>query len=218
MSIGFSLPKRVALAASLSVVASWGVSVNLQAADPAKTKVLDKFERIDEKTLKAIEAQLKVVSTKDKDHPKALEVKMDFARPGSYPGFTKTFPEATLNPTKYEAFRFWVRSDVGTSFSVDVSGVYKRKDGKGSGFFGGGVKGEPEWKQVTIPFRAFKRHAGTFYKDGQRIVQPGGGEPLDEEDYGGTTRISFRTAVENRGTSVIGQLMFDNLELVEKQK
>ena len=215
----FFLPKRVVLTVSAVAVVGWGaVPGLLQAADPVKAKVLEKFEKIDEKTLKGRDAQMKVVNTKDKDHPKALEIKMDFAKPGTYPGVSKSFPEATLNPAKYEGFRFWVRSDVGTSFGVSIGGGYKRKDGKANSFQGPSMKAEAEWKQITVPFSSFKRRTNTYYKDGKRFTTPGGGEPMDEEDYGGTTGIGFNTSVESRGTSVVGQLMFDNLELIEKQK
>jgi hypothetical protein len=199
------------------LVLSGGLSVSL-AADAPKTKPLEKFERIDEKTLKLNDAQAKVVNTKDRNHPRVLELKMDFAKPYSYPGFSKSFPEATLNPTRYEGFRFWVKSDVGTAFAVSVAGSYKRKDGKDNWFVGGGFQATGEWQQITVPLSSFKRASHKFFRDGKQMVSPGGGEPMDEEDYGGTNRISFSTSVERRGVSVVGHLMFDELELIEKQK
>jgi hypothetical protein len=204
--------------AALAMV-GWSVPSELGAAESAKTKVLEKFEHLPEKTITIRNAKSKVVNTKDKDHPRALELKMDYAIPGAQSGgFGKSFPEATLNPGKYEAFRFWVRSDVGTSFSVGIGGGYKRKDGKSSSFGGPGFRAEQEWKQIKVPFSAFRRSAAVYYKDGKRMVQPGGGEPLDEEDYGGVTGIGFNSDITGRGTSVMGHLMFDSLELVEKQK
>jgi hypothetical protein len=188
------------------------------AAEAEKVKPLEKFDKVDEKTLKLYDAQHKIVNTKDKEHPRVLELKMDFAKPGSWSGFSKTFPEGTLNPNRYEAFRFAVKSDVGTSFTVFVNGGYKRKDGKYSGFSGGEIQGTSEWKVITVPLKDLKRQSLKVFKDGKQMMTPGGGEPMDEEDYGGITMIGLRTSVERRGTSVIGHLMFDSLELLEKKK
>lgn len=219
MSDGFFFLNWRALALVAVALAGWGGLAELWAADPVKTKVLEKFEHQEEKSLQFNNAKAKVVGTKDKEHPRVLEIRMDYAVPGSqYGGLSKRFPEATLNPMRYEAFRFWVRSDVGTSFGVSIGGGYKRKDGKSSSFSGPGFRAESGWTQIEVPFASFRRNAAVYYKDGKRMVQPGGGEPLDEEDYGGITGISFNTGVEGRGTSVIGHLMFDTLELVEKKK
>ncbi len=200
-----------------SAIVLAGLSAPLFAADASKNKILEKFEHMDEKTIKIGDAKAKIVNTQDKEHSKALELKMDYAKPNSYPGFSKSFPEATLNPTRYSGFSIWVRSDVETSFNVSISGSYKRKDGKIPAFGGGGFKATSEWKQIIIPFEKFSRNGAKFWKEGKQVIIPGGG-PMDEDDYGGITRFGIGTSIESRGTSTVGHLMFDSLELIEKSK
>ena len=191
-------------------------SCSLEAADSAKVKVLEKCDQIDLKTLRIGEAKAKVVTTQDPEHRKVIELVMDYAKAGAWSSMGKDFPEG-LNLKKYSAIRFWVRSDSGTSFRFGISGSYKRKDGRGTGFTLGGVKATETWTQITYPLDKAKRDGGRYWdKEKQVPVTVPGGDPMDEEDYDGIHRWGLGSDINNRGTATKGHLMFDGFELVEK--
>jgi hypothetical protein len=185
------------------------------AADTTKVKVLDKLEHIDAKSLKIREAKAKIVATDEPDHRKVLELAMDYAKANSWSGFNKFFPEGNLNPKKYTAIRFWVRSNSGTSFNTGIGGHYTRKDGKYNSFYGGSFTASTTWTQITIPLDKFKRNGDKIWKNGAQVIIPGGEAPEDE-DYAGIDNFGISSGINNRGTSTVGHLMFDGLELVEK--
>ncbi len=191
----------------------------LLAADTQKVKVIDKFDRIDPKTVRFGDARGKLFSTPDPNHPKVMEVTMDYAKPGGTCGFSKTFPEGTARAKKHSAIRFWVRSNCGTGFGVNLGGNYTRKDDKRSAFGAGGYTATETWTMITIPFNKVSRHGyGNFWKDGKwhASPRPKGGDPMDEDDIDGLESISFSSDVNKRGTSTVGHLMLDGLELLER--
>ncbi len=184
-------------------------------ADVPKVKVLDQFNTIDPKTLKSIEAKIKIVPTPDAAHNKVLEMVADFAKPGAWVGVMKMFPAGTINPKKYSAIRFFARSNSGTRMNVDVATEAVAPDGGPTGYYGGTITGTEEWTEITIPLSNFKRQGAKFWKDGKQMIFQGG-EPLDDEKCKNLNRIYFSTSVEGRGTSTVGHFMIDGLVLVEK--
>ncbi|MEI6715578.1 MAG: hypothetical protein WCO60_17615 [Verrucomicrobiota bacterium] len=202
------LKKLFLLSASL-------VATSAFAADTAKVKVIDACDRIDPKTSILADVKAKVVPTNDPDHRRALELSIDYAKPGSYPGYMKTFPVGMVNPKKYSAVRFWYRSNCATGFSVELFRDTPRKDDKLTWFYGGNFTGKEEWVQATVPLESFKRVGGKFWKNGAQVILPGG-DPIDDDDYANILKIKFTTDINRRGTAVVGHLMFDAVELVEK--
>ena len=191
------------------------VMASASAADNVKVKVIDPCDRIDPKTSILHLIKAKVVTTNDPEHRKVLELSIDYAKPGTYPGYTKTFPAGTLNPKKYSAVRFWYRSDSSTGFILQLIRDTPRKDEKVGWFSGGNFTGKDEWVQATVPLENFKRAGGKFWKNGAQVVLPGG-DPIDGDDYANIGKIRFASVVEWRGSSVVGHLMFDKVELIEK--
>lgn len=185
------------------------------AADSPKVKVIDPCDRIDPRTSMLHLLKAKVVPTNDPDHRKALELSIDYAKPGTDPGYAKTFPAGMLNPKKYSAVRFWYRSDSSTGFILQLIRDTPRKDEKLPWFSGGSFTGKPEWTQVTVPLENFKRAGAKIWKNGAQVVLPGG-DPIDDDDYANIVKIRFATIIELRGTSPVGHLMFDAVELIEK--
>lgn len=185
------------------------------AADATKVKVLQSGKTLDLKSMIVIEAKVKAVATQDAEHPKVIEMVMDYATPGAFPTLGKTFGPGELK--NYSAIRFWVRSDSGTGFALSVTGEYKRKDGKSTIFSVPVMKGSESWTQITIPFAKFTRHPLKSWdkKKGEPVILAGG-DAMDELDLAGISRWQFTSAIERRGTSTVGQLMFDSIELVEK--
>jgi len=191
-------------------------AARLEAADSAKVKVLEKCEHIDPKLLRVTEAKAKVVTTQDPEHRKVIELVMDYAKAGAVSGLGKDFPGG-VNLKKYSAIRFWVRSDVGTSFIFGIGGSYKRKDGRSTSFSLGSVRATETWTQITFPLDKATRGGGRYWdKQKQEPVTVPGGDPMDEEDYAGITRWGLISGIDNRGTATSGHLMFDGFELVEK--
>jgi hypothetical protein len=98
-----------------------------------------------------------------------------------------------------------------------VGGQYKRKDGRATGFPGGGYQATENWTQITIPFDKLRRSGIRYWdKQKQEPVTVPGGDPMDEEDYAGIDSWGIGSNIGNRGTSTRGHLQFDAFELVEK--
>jgi len=184
------------------------------AADAQKVKVLDSCDKIDPKATVLSELKAKVVPTTDPAHPKAMEVSIDYAKPGTYPNFGRKFAPGMLDPKKYSALRFFVRSNSGTSFTVQFHRP-PRTDEKLNWFYGGVIEGKPEWTQITIPLENFKRGGGKIWKNGAQLVLPGG-DPFDADDYANINELKFVSTIDRRGSATVGHLMFDAIELVEK--
>lgn len=201
--------KRIAILCCVAVAQAKG-------ADATKVKVLDRLDRIDPKTLEVRDAKAKIVDTKDAEHPRALELVMDYAKPGSWPGLNKKFPEGTINPKKHVAIRYWVKSNSGTGYSVGFGGAGPRKDGKKDAFWADHPPATETWTLVTIPFEKLKRHSEKIWKNGAQHITPGGGEPPDAEDFANFNRFGFGSVIDWRGSATTGHLMFDGIELVEK--
>jgi hypothetical protein len=157
------------------------------AADSPKVKIVESCDRVDLKALRINQAQVKSVLTQDPEHRKVLEMVMDYAVAGGRPGFGKDFPAVNLQ--KFQAIRFWVRSDFGTTFSVGIGGEYKRADGKSPGFWTPGTTASENWTQITIPLEKFMRHeVRTWDKDKKVWVVIPGGDRMDAQDYAGISR------------------------------
>ncbi|MEI6714227.1 MAG: hypothetical protein WCO60_10775 [Verrucomicrobiota bacterium] len=205
-----ALKKLLLLSMSLVVA-----SASASAADNVKAKVIDPCDRIDPRTSMLNLVKAKVVPTNDPDHRKALELSIDYAKPGTDPGYAKVFPAGMLNPKKYSAVRFWYRSDSSTGFILQLIRDTPRKDEKVPWFSGGNFTGKTEWMQATVPLENFKRAGAKIWKNGAQVVLPGG-DPIDDEDYANIVKIRFATVIDMRGTSAVGHLMFDKVELIEK--
>jgi hypothetical protein len=111
----------------------------------AKLKPLDRCDVIDPKTTLLHEVVAKVATTADPQHRKALEVTIDYAKPGSYPGYMKTFGQGLIDLKKISAVRLLYRSNSDTSFSFELLRTTPRKDGKAHFFWGGNYKATKEW-------------------------------------------------------------------------
>jgi len=201
--------KNLLLLSMLVVVTSVG------AAEGPKVKVIDPCDRIDPRTSSLNLLKAKVVPTNDPDHRKALELSIDYAKPGTDPGYAKVFPAGMLNPKKYSAVRFWYRSDSSTGFILQLIRDTPRKDEKVRWFSGGNFTGKTEWTQVTVPLENFKRAGAKIWKNGAQVVFPGG-DPIDDDDYANIVKLRFATVIDMRGTNTEGHLMFDAVELLEK--
>lgn len=169
----------------------------------------------DAKTMKAFDAKTSVASSKDPNHPKALEVVIDHARPGGWPRIVKVVQQGTLDPRKSSGIRFWIRSDNDTKLVVQISGDHKRSDNKSSWFYSPEVQGAKEWKQVVIPYDSFKRANEDRFENGKKVTIRGGDAP-DAEDFPQLAYIGFRSNIERRGTDGTSQFMVHKLELIEK--
>jgi len=211
MNTAFPLARKLSLSL-LSLISA----AHCFAADSAKVKVLETCDKIDPKTVRITEAKAKSIPTQDPEHRKAIELVMDYAKPGAWSGLGKDFPEH-LNLKKYAAIRFWVRSDVGTSFSFGIGGDYKRRDGRGTNFYGGGFKATETWTQITIPLDKFRRGGlRNWNKEKKEWTEIRGGDPMEDEDFEGISRWGLSSDINARGASTKGHLMFDAFELVEK--
>lgn len=204
------------LVASASLLAS-----NAIAQAPQKTKVLDALNSIDPKTLEIRNAKGKIVSTPDPEHRQALELIIDYAKPDTCPGVFKKIAPGTLDLKKYSAIRFWVRSNVETSYYVTLRIDSKtwpplRADGKCAFYSGITHKATGTWSQVVIPLENFKRQTRDLFKKGEKVTTPGGGETLDNQDINSPMLFGAESTINQSGTSTVGHLMFDALELVEK--
>lgn len=189
--------------------------VSAHAAETPKARTIDKLEQIDPKFTVQYELKAKVVSSKDPEHPKAIELNIDYAKPATTPNFKRIEKEGFLNPKKHSAIQFWVRGDNQTQFTVQLWGNYKRTDKKRNGFGSTPIKVTPEWKQVVIPLDSFKRHPDTRFENGQKVSIPGGDAP-DSEDFSELNRIEFVSGIGQRGDDGMGHIVIHKLELVEK--
>ena len=188
------------------------VASQLFAADGPKVKILDKFDNIDPKTVKMDELKVKIVTTPDPVHHKALEMVADFAKPNTWPKLVKSVLPGTINPKKYSGIRFWGRSDSETKVAVSLAGVFI-KDGKRMDYMAT-VKGTSTWTEYSLPFSEFKTYEYKVWKDGaQQIFK--GGEPIPDADYPQLNAVRFVFDILNRGTATAGHFMIAGLELVE---
>ena len=191
------------------------LSAPLFAADSAKVKVLDKFDRIDPKTVNPGNCKLKIISTPDPEHHKVLEAVADFAKPGAGYGFGKSFEPNTIKPKKHVAVRFWAKSDSGTSVGVGFGRKSPRKDGKRGSFWSPGFKLTETWTQYTVPLSSMRRHGDKFWKDGKQVILQGG-DPAEDDDIEELTSFGFNFDVNGKGTALVAHMLIDGLELVEK--
>ncbi|MEI6714838.1 MAG: carbohydrate binding domain-containing protein [Verrucomicrobiota bacterium] len=186
------------------------------AAPGTKGRPLDSCDSIDPKTTVQHEVVAKVITTTDPQHRKALELTIDYAKPGGYPGYMKTFTPGIVDPKKVSAVRFFCRSNSDTSFSFELLRTTQRKDGKAYFFWGGAYKASKEWTEITIPLENFKRAGGKIWKNGAQQDMPGSGEPMDEDDLSKIGQFKITSIIDQRGTATVGHLVFDSIELVEK--
>ncbi|MEI6713980.1 MAG: hypothetical protein WCO60_09520 [Verrucomicrobiota bacterium] len=192
------------------------IAANAFAADIPKTKVLDNLNAIDPRTLQFREARAKIVNTQDSEHGKALELVMDYRKPDISPAFFKTFLPRTIDPQKYVAIRYWVRSDSETQYNITLTGSIQRKDGKHIVFGANHPPTTATWTQVTIPFVEFRRGSEKSFKNGTQEVTPGVDDQPDADDFENFVKLGFGSIIDWRGKSTNGHLMFDRIELVEK--
>lgn len=206
----FIMPPRNILLLSMFLVVG-----SVCAADNVKVKVIDRCDHIDPRTSTLSDVRAKTVATNDPEHRKVLELFIDYAKPGTWPGYVKSFPAGMLNPKKYSALRFWYRSDSATGFVAQFIRDTPRKDGNVLWFGSALITGKNEWTQVTISLADFKRGGAKVWKNGAHVVFPGG-DPIDDDDYENIVKVRFTTLIDWRGTGTAGHLMFDAIELVEK--
>lgn len=184
----------------------------LYAAEAPKGKVIDAFNTIDPKSVKLQDLKAKIVTTPDPAHKKALEMVIDFAKPGSYPRVIKSITPGTIDPKKYSGVRFFYKSDTETGMAISLRTGVTNPDGR-YGAYAMWLTGKPEWAEITIPFGNFKSFEQKVWKDGTQKIFPGG-ETIRPEEYGQLKEIHFVFAIENRGKAVAGEFLIDGLELV----
>ena len=184
-------------------------------AEAPKSKMLDKFDHIDPKTLLGREVKMKVITTPDAEHHKALEVVADFAKANAWSCLQKKFAAGTISLKKYSGVRFWAKSNSETSMTIFLGGDKARSPEKRDAFGNGQVKATDTWTQYSFPFDQMKRHGDKFWKDGKQVILEGG-DPMDEVDAGNFTRIEFYFPINGRGTAVSSHMVIDGLELMEK--
>lgn len=200
-----------------SILFSLGFVVTSALAAPGtKGRALDSCDSIDPKTTLKHDIVAKVVPTTDPQHSKVLEISIDYANPGAYPGYMKTFAPGSVNPKKVSAVRLFCRSNTDTSFSFELLQTTPRKDGKANFFWGGAFKATKEWSEITIPLPNFKRAGGKIWKNGAQQDMPGTGEPLDDDEAMKIGQFKITSTIDQRGSATVGHLMFDAIELVEK--
>jgi len=190
------------------------LSNSLHGLPSPKFKIVDAFHTIDPKTVRHAELKVKVASTGDNAHPKALEIIADFANPMNGGYLVKSFPAGLVNPKRYSGMRMWVRSETETGFGVGFAGDKPRADGSPMAY-GSFVKATPEWTEVIIPFSQCVKSGVTVWKDGAQKVFPGGA-PIPDEDYPLFTSIGFSFPIEHRGNSTFAKVQVEGLALVEK--
>lgn len=188
------------------------VATSSFAADAQKVKVIDAFNTIDPKTVTASEVKMKIISTPDPAHHKALEMVADFAKPGSWPTVKKTIAPGILSPKKYSGIRFFAKSDSETIVALHLIGP-AGKDGRPLSYYVP-VKGTSTWTEVNLPFSSFKNYEIKAWKDGvQKIYK--GGEPIADADFPLIAAMQFVFNLNTRGTSTVGHFVVDGLALVE---
>ncbi|MEY5027171.1 MAG: hypothetical protein RLZZ244_2699 [Verrucomicrobiota bacterium] len=190
-----------------------GLSFASLQAEEGKGKMLDSFNTIDPKTVKLIEVKAKVVSTPDPAHKRVVEVTCDYAKAGGFYHLHKLVPEGLLDARKYSGFRFWAKSDTATKFQFGMWGA-SDKEGKYCDYRVLDIQAGPEWKQFTFPFTDFKFFGAKIFRDGKQIVFPPA--PFEESVLPRVQRVGFAFHVENRGNSVVSNVLLDGLELVGK--
>jgi hypothetical protein len=188
------------------------VATSAFAATPQKVKVIDAFNTIDPKTVTASEVKMKIISTPDPAHHKALEMVADFAKPGAWPWVKKMVPPGMMNPKKYSGIRFYAKSDSETAISVIFSGP-AGKDGRPLGY-AAYIKGTNTWTEVSLPFSSFKNYEVKLWKEGvQKVFK--GGEPIADADFPLISAIQFAFDINKRGTATAGHFVIDGLTLIE---
>lgn len=181
-------------------------------APASKTKVLDAFNAIDTKTLTAAEVKMKIVTTPDPAHHKALEMVADFAKPGTWPSVKKLVPPGIMNSKKYSGIRFFAKSDSETVIALHLVGP-RGKDNRPMDYYVT-VKGASTWTEVTLPFSGFKNYEVKEWKNGVQSIWKGG-EPIAEADYPLINAVLFVFNVNSRGTATAGHFVVDGLTLLE---
>ncbi|MEI6715400.1 MAG: carbohydrate binding domain-containing protein [Verrucomicrobiota bacterium] len=184
----------------------------VQAADAGKGKVIDAFNTLDAKTVKVQDLKAKIVSSPDPAHNKALEMVIDFAKPGSYPRVIKSIPPGTIDPKKYSGVRFSFKSDTETKMAISLRVGVVGPDGRNPAY-AVNVEGKPTWNEITIPFDKFKSFEQKTWKDGAQKVFPGG-ESIRPEEFAQIKEIHMVFSIENRGNAATSQFLVDGLELV----
>ena len=188
------------------------VATSAFAANAQKVKVIDAFNTIDPKTVTASEVKMKIISTPDPDHRKALEMVADFAKPGSWPWVKKVVPPGIMNPKKYSGIRFYAKSDSETQVALQLIGP-AGKDGRPLAYIAN-IKGTNTWTEVNLPFSSFKNYEIKFWKEGIQKVYKGG-ESIADADFPLISAMQFVFNLNTRGTSTAGHFVIDGLTLVE---
>jgi hypothetical protein len=111
--------------------------------------------------------------TPDPAHKKALEMVIDFAKPGSYPRVTKLIAPVTIDPRKHSGIRLFYKSDTETGMSVSLRTGVTDPDGRYEAY-AIWLTGKPEWAEITIPFGNFKSFQQKVWKDGTQNIFPCG--------------------------------------------
>ena len=199
------------LTACLSVLL---LSRFVAAAENAKPKLLDALHSIDPKTTSINELKVKPVTTKDPKHPKGLEFIADFSKPGTWPNFTKKFPEHTISSKKFSGVRFAAKSDTNSKVNFQFRSSIAQPDGRPVGYYVE-IQGTPEWKEFTFDFSQFKTWEQKVVKDGVHKVFKAG-DPILESDYELFNHCQFVFDVAKRGDATAAHLIVDNLVLLSK--
>jgi hypothetical protein len=179
------------------------------------TRSIDRFHAIDPRTVKGFEADLKVISTPDAAHNRAMEVTADFKNPYSGAGFHKTFQPGSLNSKRDEALRLFIKSDTKTQVSLQMRGAYTRPDGKATYFGWPPIDCSEKWSEVILPFSELKRGQSQVKKDGAIITVPGG-DPIEDWEIEQIKVLMVSTRVSTRGTSTVARFLVEDLSVVEK--
>lgn len=185
----------------------------VQAAD-SKNKVIDAFAQIDPKTIDLAELKAKIISTPDPAHKSAMEITVDFAKPGVYPRVLKKVTPGTIDPKKFSGIRLSFKSDTETTFTVSLRTGEQNPDGR-KPMYAVKLEGTPQWQDVVLPFSSFKSVTQKTFKDGQQVVFPGGQTILPEE-WSSLKHIVFSFDVGRRGNADTAVVLIDNLELVSQ--
>ncbi|MEI6715258.1 MAG: hypothetical protein WCO60_15985 [Verrucomicrobiota bacterium] len=183
-------------------------------APKAKSKVLEKFNSIDSKTVILNEIKAKIVRTIDPEHQSALEMVGDFHNADSHPSVAKLFPAGTINSSKYSGIRFFAKTENETKIYVTISGPQNKSDARPFVLFTR-INLTDVWTEYSIPFSEFRYAPFKVWKDGAQKVYPGGGQ-IEESELAQIVRVTFWFFIEGRGTDTKGRALIDSLELVEK--
>jgi len=172
------------------------VSAHVLAAEPKRVKILDPLSVIDASTLKAGYSKISIGSSPEWEHPKFLNVDIDFAK-SDFGGVNKSIDPTHVNASRYKGIRFFAKSPTATLLQVTLAA--KDKSGRHL-LFKAMAPVAVSWSEVLLPYSVFE----------------GSASPVNDASLSKVSSIFVSIHKRDNGENAEASLQMDGLGFIEK--